>query len=236
MIAVEHVCKRFSRVQALTDVSLTIERGARVALVGSNGSGKTTLLRAMLGLLRVEGRVLIDGVDVATSPERALVNVAYVPQIAPPLDAPAAELVRASASIRGIAVADVVARARVLGLDLEAIATTRLRDLSGGMKQKLLAAMALATKAPILVCDEPTANLDGAAREAFFAEVDARPEGSITILCSHREEEVQRLVDRVVELRDGRIVNDAAFETSRGAQPNAAAHAPTILPTLRVVA
>jgi ABC-type multidrug transport system ATPase subunit len=99
-------------------------------------------------------------------------------------------------------------KARQLGLDLGACAAKRFRDLSGGMKQKLLAAMALATEAPILVCDEPTANLDGEARSAFFAELAGRPAGGIVVLCSHRSEEVAELVDRVVELRDGRIAYD----------------------------
>lgn len=77
------------------------------------------------------------------------------------------------------------------------------------MKQKLLAAMALATEAPILVCDEPTANLDGQARLAFFSLLAERPPSSIVVLCSHRIEEVQQLVERIVEFEDGRVVRDA---------------------------
>ncbi|MFT3768230.1 MAG: ABC transporter ATP-binding protein [Minicystis sp.] len=190
-------------------MSLTIQPGERVALVGTNGSGKTTLLRAMLGLVRFEGRVVLGGADVAREPEIALRSAAYIPQIAPPLDAPVVEVVRAQAALRGRPVDAVVRRARALGLDLDACAKKRFRDLSGGMKQKLLAAMALAAEAPILACDEPTANLDGDAREAFFAALDARPRSSITVLCSHRVEEVERLVDRVIELAEGRIVRDA---------------------------
>lgn len=209
MIEVSHVSKSFGRVTALDDVSLRIDRGERVAFVGTNGSGKTTLLRAILGLLRVEGRVCIDGVDVAASPEIALRSVAYIAQIAPPIEAPVGEVVRAHASLRRIAPDATAARARKLGLDLEAVRGVRFRDLSGGMKQKLLAAMALATEASVLVCDEPTANLDASARAAFFAEVDERPKDSIVVLCSHRIEEVRQLVDRVVELQDGRIARDA---------------------------
>jgi len=119
------------------------------------------------------------------------------------------EVVRAHASLRRIAPDATSARARKLGLDLEAVRGVRFRDLSGGMKQKLLAAMALATEASVLVCDEPTANLDATARAAFFAEVDERPKDSIVVLCSHRIEEVRQLVDRVVELQDGRIARDA---------------------------
>jgi ABC-type multidrug transport system ATPase subunit len=210
MITVEHVSKRFGRVTALEDVSLTLSPGERVAIVGSNGSGKTTLLRALCGLLKVEGRILIGGHDVARVPELALAKVAYVPQIAPPLDSPVRELVGAFCRLRGCALETVVQRAQALTLDYAAIAAARVRDLSGGMKQKLLAAMALATEAPVLVCDEPTANLDAASRAAFFARVDARPEGSVLLLCSHRVEEVRGLVSRIIEMKDGRVERDVS--------------------------
>lgn len=210
MIEIEHVSKRFGRLRALDDVSLRIAMGERVGFVGSNGSGKTTLLRALVGLLRVDGRVTIDGVDVAAAPARALRQVAYVPQIAPPLDAPVGELVRACAALRAFAPARVTERAAALGVDLGAVADSRLRDLSGGTKQKLLAALALAAQPLVLVCDEPTANLDAQARAAFFAAVDAQPPEAILVLCSHRADEIAHLVDRVVELRDGRVFADRA--------------------------
>jgi ABC-2 type transport system ATP-binding protein len=208
MITVAHVRKAFGPVVALDGVSLTIDAGERVAFVGANGSGKTTLLRALLGLVRVEGRITIAGSDVAREPEIALRSVAYIPQIAPPIDAPVAEVVRAHAALRGISMDATFARADKLGLDARACAKKRFRDLSGGMKQKLLAALALATDAPVLVCDEPTANLDGDARAAFLRELAERPRTGIVILCSHRLDEVRTLVERVVELREGRVVQD----------------------------
>lgn len=208
MIEIQAVSKSFGPVRALQDVSLTISPGERVAFVGSNGSGKTTLLRAVLGLLRVSGQIRIEGVDVAASPERALRHVAYVPQISPPLEAPVREVVRAHAALRGIAASAVAQHAQALGLALSGCERTRFRDLSGGMKQKLLAAMALATPAHVLVCDEPTSNLDAAARHAFFSAIERRAPGSILLLCSHREEEVAHYVERVIELGDGRVVRD----------------------------
>jgi ABC-type multidrug transport system ATPase subunit len=209
MIEVERVGKSFGRLRALDGVSLRLQRGERVGFVGANGSGKTTLLRAIVGLLRVEGRIAIDRVDVARAPESALRAVAYMPQIAPPLDAPVAELVRAAVALRGLEWARVHACAERLSLSLSQIGATRMRDLSGGTKQKLLASLVLASATPVLICDEPTANLDAAARTAFFAAVAARPADSLLILCSHRVEEICRYVDRVIELRDGRVVADA---------------------------
>ena len=210
MIEIAHVSKSFGKVTALRDVCLGIEAGERVAFVGANGSGKTTLLRSMLGLLSVDGRVSIAGVDVHQSPEVALKSVAYMPQIAPPLEAPVREVVTAICRLRGIEPRNVEARAARMGLILGDVAKKRMRDLSGGTKQKLLAALTLAAEAPILVCDEPTANLDAQARAAFFSQLDARPKHHITVLCSHRIDEVRQLVDRVVELSEGRVERDAS--------------------------
>lgn len=208
MISVKGVTKRFGRVLALDGVNVEFARGERVALIGTNGSGKTTLLRAMAGLLRFEGRIEISGHDVAQRPERALAGFAYMPQVAPPLDAPVRELVRAYGALRGCQADEVASYATRLGLDWAAIERTRTRDLSGGMKQKLLAALALATQSAVLVCDEPTANLDAHARDVFFDLVAQRPKDSTLIVCSHRVDEVRRFVDRVIEMKDGRVLRD----------------------------
>ena len=234
MISVRRATKRFGRVTALDDVTLTIRSGERVAFVGTNGSGKTTLLRAILGLIRVEGDVTIGGVDVARHPELALREVAYVPQIAPPIDAPVREVVRAHARLRQMHEEDTWDRARRLGLARADAEGKRFNDLSGGMKQKLLAAMACATRARVLVCDEPTANLDEDARAGLIEQLEERPPGSVVLLCSHRVEEVHQLVGRVVELRGGRVVRDAVVQTSTGDAPAASMASPA--PKMKVVA
>ena len=157
-------------------------------------------------------RYLVVAHRTAKSPELALGSVAYMPQIAPPLEAPVQDLVRAICRLRGLEAKSVESRAARLGLTLGEVADVRLRDLSGGTKQKLLAALTLAAEAPILICDEPTANLDAQSRAAFFAELDARPKHHVTVLCSHRIDEVRQLVDRVVELEEGRVKRDASVD------------------------
>ncbi|MEI7892216.1 MAG: ABC transporter ATP-binding protein [Myxococcales bacterium] len=207
MIRLSQVCKRFGAVTAVDGVSLTIDPGERVALVGTNGSGKTTLLRAMAGLVRTEGTVLINGIDVAKEPEKALRCVAYVPQLAPPIDAPVGEVLRTWSALRGRPVKVVLDYAARLGL--ASVDGVRFRDLSGGMKQKLMAAMALASEAEVLLCDEPTANLDTVSRRAFFEAVDERRSTGVLILCSHRADDAWHLVNRVVQLSEGKVVGDA---------------------------
>lgn len=226
MISVNDVSKRFGRVSALEHVSLRIGAGERVGLVGTNGSGKTTLIRAICGLLRVSGRIELDGIDVSRQPALALRALAYMPQVAPPLEAPVAELVRAYLALRGKSYELAERLAAQLGLRLADVARTRVRDLSGGMKQKLMGALALSCEAQILVCDEPTASLDAAARHAFFELVNARPSSSMLLLCSHRGDEIHHLVDRVIELRDGQIAHDESMSdgfprTASGEDPRA---------------
>lgn len=208
MIEIVNVSKSFSGVHALRGVDLLVTPGDRIAFVGANGSGKTTLLRSLLGLLRFSGQIKIHGIDVSRDPLHALTRVAYIPQVAPPIEASVREVVRAHAMLRGIEPSAVDTCASRLGLDLTEHRHSRFRDLSGGMRQKLLAALALATRAEILVCDEPTANLDISARAAFFEQLAERKDDSISIFCSHRLEEVEHYVGRVVELRDGAIVRD----------------------------
>lgn len=209
-VVVSNVAKQFGKVAALRSVSLSIGAGERVALVGSNGSGKTTLMRSLLGIVRFDGAISIGGHDVQSDPVAALRNVAYVPQVAPPIDVPVRELVRAWSKLRAIDEDEVTVRAKALGLDISLERKKRFLDLSGGMKQKLLAAFALASSAPVLVCDEPTANLDPAARVSFFSQVAERPATSSVILCSHRLDEVRQLVGRVVELREGAVAHDGS--------------------------
>jgi ABC-2 type transport system ATP-binding protein len=196
--------KRFGKVEALRSVSLLLPTGSRTALIGPNGSGKSTLVRALLGMLAVDGEVLFDGCVHEDRRELAP-RIAYVPQIAPRLAAPVRDVVRAVAGLRGQsfdAVADV---AKVLKVDLAELARRPFRALSGGQRQKVLAAMALASGAELLLLDEPTASMDPGSRNAFFRLIEALPASVTVLLCSHRLDEIRRLVDRVVVLAEGSV-------------------------------
>jgi ABC-type multidrug transport system ATPase subunit len=206
--------KRFGRVLALDDVSFAVAPRSRVALVGPNGSGKSTLNRVLLGLLGYEGRVRIDG----RCPFRERVALAhamaYVPQVAPQLGAPVAEVVGAIARVRGLARERIARLAGAFDLDLAALGRQPFRLLSGGTKQKLLIALAFAADARLLILDEPTGSLDARARERFFELFDALAPDVTLVLCSHRLEEVRPLVDQVLLLQEGRVAYDgpaAAF-------------------------
>jgi ABC-2 type transport system ATP-binding protein len=208
-IEIRSLTKKYGAQLALSDVTLAVPGGQRVALVGPNGSGKSTLLRAIMGLVACEGTVRVGGASPFDERERVAAKIAYVPQIAPQLGAPVREVVYAVTRLRGLDPNRVGEIAERLGLDLAAAAKKPFRQLSGGMKQKLLVALAFASGASLLILDEPTASLDAAARDHFVALLDeAEKNGATVLLCSHRPEEVQRLADRVIELAEGRVVRD----------------------------
>jgi ABC-2 type transport system ATP-binding protein len=199
------VSKRFGRVVALDRVSFEVGPRSRVALVGPNGSGKSTLNRILMGLVRCDGAVRLDG----RCPFRERVAVAramaYVPQAAPALAAPVEEVVRAIARVRGLDAAVVARFAAALDLDLASVAKRPFRSLSGGTKQKLLIALAFASRASLLILDEPTGSLDARTRERFFGLFEAVGPDATLVLCSHRLEEIRPLVDRVLVLDEGRV-------------------------------
>ena len=206
LVEFDRVGKRFGRVTALTDVTLTLPPGSRTALIGPNGSGKSTLVRTLTGMLAHDGAVRLDGVVVDDDRAAVAQRIAYVPQIAPRLAAPVRDVVRAVASLRGVSVAAIAAIANDLDLDVEAIGKRPFRALSGGQRQKVLASLVLASGAELLVLDEPTASMDPKSRSAFLRLVDALPPTTTVLLCSHRLDEIRRLVDRVVVLEEGRVV------------------------------
>lgn len=207
-VELKDVSKRFGQAVALRGVSLVLEPGRKVGLIGPNGSGKSTLLRILLGLLSCEGEVLLDGRSPLTQRAAVAQAMAYVPQVAPQLQAPVAEVVTAVAGLRGLTMTDVAEEAARLALDVPALLARPFRALSGGMKQKLLIALALCALrrgATLLVMDEPTASLDESARARLAELLREEAGGATLLLCSHRIEEVAPLVQDVVAMADGQI-------------------------------
>jgi ABC-2 type transport system ATP-binding protein len=207
-VELSQIRKRYGRVDAVAGVDLDLPTGARVALIGPNGSGKTTLTRVVMGLVAHDGDVRLDGIPARRAGRARAAEIAYVPQVAPQMAATVADLVRTIADVRGMRPRRIAEIAAELGLDVRAIAGRPFRGLSGGMRQKLLIALALGAAPRLVILDEPTASLDAAARARFVQLQHELLAGATVILCSHRLDELRALVDRVVALEDGRIVHD----------------------------
>jgi len=206
MIRFSQVSKRFQRVSVLDHIDLEIARGDRVALVGSNGAGKTTLIRCLLGEYHCQGQVAVNGMDPRRQRTAVLGITGFVPQIAPPLKMPAGQLIHFAAGVSDSDPARMFGIAEQLGLDARAIRRRPFNKLSGGQKQKLLISVALGRDCDLLVLDEPAANLDPEARHAFFGLLAERQAHVAMLISSHRLDEVAALVNRVVELDQGRVV------------------------------
>jgi ABC-2 type transport system ATP-binding protein len=208
MIRCEGVTKRFGRVDVLQSLDLEIERGHRVALVGSNGAGKTTLIRCLLGEYTCGGRITINDLNPRTQRTEVLARVGFVPQLPPPLKMPVGQLLRFAAWVCGADPARMVEVAARLGLDAGRFRRQPFVKLSGGQKQKLLIAIALGRDSELLVLDEPAANLDPEARHIFFRLLAEKQSSAAMLISSHRLDEVAALVNRVIELDQGRVVLD----------------------------
>ncbi|MEW5783324.1 MAG: ABC transporter ATP-binding protein [Pseudomonadota bacterium] len=208
MIRCENLCKSFRRARVLDGIDLDVRLGERIALIGSNGAGKTTLIRCLLGEYVHEGKVTIDGQAPRTERTAVLGKIGFVPQLPPPLKMPVGQLIEFSAALSGADPGQIAAISDRLGLPIDSIRTRPFNRLSGGMKQKLLIAIALGRNAKLLIMDEPAANLDPAARKIFFELLAERQHDATMIISSHRLDEVAALVNRVIEMDMGKIVLD----------------------------
>lgn len=208
----KNVTKRFGSTSAVDDVSFTVDSGARLALIGPNGSGKTTLIRLILGLIRGEGDIRVADWEPFSEREELTERIAYVPQIAPETAMTVEQYTQTVCHARGIEPQQIYDLTESLYFDASEHRHKAYRDLSGGMKQKLLIAMALSSDPDLLVMDEPTASLDADARHRFFELCSKLSEDTTLILCSHRLEEIRHLIDRIVALEDGAVKETGAVE------------------------
>ena len=205
MIRIENVRMRFGRTTAVDRVSLDLGPGDSIALWGANGAGKTTLIRCVLGLLRFRGRIEVGGHDVRRRGKRARLLLGYVPQeIGFYDDLGVAEAVRYFGRLKGLPVADSGEALSKVGLSGHE--GKRIRELSGGMKQRLALAIALLGDPAVLVLDEVTASLDAVGRGEFLALLEQLSGmGRTMLFASHRIEEVGSLAKRVAVLDQGRL-------------------------------
>lgn len=206
MIAIDGLVKRFGRVPAVDGVTLHIPAGDSVALWGPNGAGKSTIIRCVLGLFHFEGTISVNGFDVARDGKTARRHVGYVPQEIGFYDElRVGEALRFFAQLKAVPLASPDAVLSRVGLPAQG--RKRIRELSGGMKQRLALAVALLGDPPVLLLDEVTASLDAFGREEFVALLERLSgDGRTMLFASHRVDEVASLAHRVVSLEEGRVV------------------------------
>lgn len=208
-ISIESVSKRFGSLQALDDISFTVEQGEFFALLGPNGAGKTTLISAMAGLSRPDsGHIRIMGHDTVRDARSARMTLGVVPQelVFDPFFSVREALVFQSGYF-GIRRNDAWIDELLHKLGLTDKAGTNMRALSGGMKRRVMVAQALVHRPPVIVLDEPTAGVDVELRQSLWAFVqELNNAGHTIVLTTHYLEEAETLCSRIAMMKKGKLL------------------------------
>ncbi|WP_298444836.1 heme ABC exporter ATP-binding protein CcmA [uncultured Ferrimonas sp.] len=203
-VSVTGAVKRFAGVEALSGVSMALQSGQLLGLLGHNGAGKTTLLKLILGLSQPDaGRVRVQGQDPVLARNRQRLSIGYLPeQVSLYGNLSGRELLTFFARLRGITsqrVDDVLAQ-----IQLTEVQSRKVATYSKGMRQRLGLAQAILAKPQVLILDEPTVGLDPAASAMLYQQVDAlRQQGCAVIICTHELNLIDHYLDQVLILARG---------------------------------
>ncbi len=215
VIVMSQVAAGYGRTEVLHGVDLTVPEGRVTTLIGSNGSGKSTLLRALLGFIPLwGGDIKVEGISVkGLSRREAARKIAYLPQGKNVPDITAERMV-----LHGrFPYLDYPRRYRerdyalaweaMEQMDIGQIAQRHMAELSGGMRQKVYIAMALAQQAPVIVMDEPTTYLD-IGQQFRFGEMARRlsREGKTLVLVLHDILLALKISDQIAALKEGKVL------------------------------
>jgi lipooligosaccharide transport system ATP-binding protein len=202
--------KRYGSIEAVREISFAIRPNECYGFLGRNGAGKTTTMKMIYcRTSRTSGELRVLGLDAAIHPETIKARIGVVTQDnALDQELTVLENLLVYASFFGYEKRDALRRARRLlqDMSLEGKESARFKDLSGGMKRRLVIARALINDPELLVLDEPTTGLDPQARLMVWEKLhELRSRGMTLILTTHYMEEAARLCDRVAIMEEGRI-------------------------------
>src|ERR687895_465055 len=225
-ISADGVSKRYKGLSqtALSNVSLTVESGQIYTLLGRNGAGKTTFVRiCATQLLPTQGRIQVLGYDVIKEADKVRKLISIVPQEGRPLRALTPwDHVYNWLQIRGDSKAAARDKTETMLRKLEIYGARDIpaMNLSGGMKQKILVAMAMATDAQLLFLDEPTIGLDPVSRRQVWTAIkDWKSKGGSILLTTHYMDEAEMLSDYIVIIDKGMIIAQGTIQELRKVIP-----------------
>ncbi len=210
-LEVRNLRKSFGDVQAVKDISFSVEPKEFFGLLGPNGAGKTTTIRMITGVLRPDaGSVMIEGIDLMSSFLDAKMKMGVIPEVGNIYpDLSARENIELVGRFYGLSKATREERTEKLltDLGLRDRADDFARKFSKGMRQRVSIACAMVHEPPILILDEPTEGLDVMSRRLIVDKVkEMNRKGSTVILTTHNIEEANRLCNRVCIVNKGGIV------------------------------
>ncbi len=216
-ITIKGVEKHFGKIHALRGIDLEIKRGEFFGLLGPNGAGKSTLINIIAGLTRADaGQVSVMGYDVVKQYRQARQRIGIVPQeLVYDSFFNVREVLRLQAGYFGCGRESYDWIEELLDvLMLQDKADTNVKALSGGMKRRVLVAMALVHKPDVVVLDEPTAGVDVELRQSLWGFIKRlHNEGHTIVLTTHYLEEAESLCDRIAILGQGKVI---ALDSKQG--------------------
>jgi len=216
MVRVESVSRWYDDFCAVDDVSFTIAQGEVVGLLGHNGAGKTTIMKMLTGYLQPDkGRITINDLDIVDHPLHVKAGIGYLPENLPLYpEMMVAEYLEYAASLHGIESARRMQAIKVAMSQTGLIekATQIIGTLSRGYKQRVGVAQAILHQPRVLILDEPTNGLDPTQTQLMRELIGQLSKQSTVILSTHIMQEVDAVCDRVLILRNGRLVVDEHLE------------------------
>lgn len=201
--------KKAPQKEALKGIDLTIRAGSIFGLLGPNGAGKSTFINILSGLVnKSAGEVSVWGFDIDRNPRQARAAIGVVPQeITTDVFFTPLESLEITAGLYGVPKAERRSMEILQSLGLADKAHAYVRQLSGGMKRRLLVAKAMVHAPPILILDEPTAGVDIELRKQLWEQVVRLHDQGVTIvLTTHYLEEAQQLCDEIAIINNGEVV------------------------------
>ena len=216
MIIASNVSKKFGKLKALDDVSVTCNKGECIALIGPNGCGKTTLIKSILGMVVCDsGFITFNGKNIKHN-WKYRADIGYMPQIGRyPENMTIGQLLDMMKDIRGNKV-DLPDEELISQFGLKEILNKRMRTLSGGTRQKVSAALAFLFNPEVLILDEPTAGLDPVSSEILKAKIVAeKNKGKLVLITSHVLSELDELISQVIYMQDGKLCFHKSIKSLR---------------------
>lgn len=208
MIKFENINKSFGKLEVLQNISLNLEMGQSVAILGPNGSGKTTLIKSLLGMVIPDsGQILFDGKNIKNEFAYRS-DIGYMPQIGNyPPNLKISQLIEMMKDIRKGKKEGIIIDEEIIELfKLKEMYQKPLGTLSGGTKQKVSAALAFLFDPKVLILDEPTAGLDPLASELLKSKIlKEKRKGKLIIITSHIMADLEELSTHVVYMQDSRL-------------------------------
>lgn len=205
MIEIKNIYKKFGKLEVLSDVNLSFDKGECIALIGPNGCGKTTLIKSVLGMvIPTKGDVLFDQKSILNEFEYRK-NIGYMPQIGRYPDyMTVGQIIEMMKKIRNSH--ENLDEDLFKAFELEKMFDKEMRTLSGGTTQKVSATLAFLFNPDVLILDEPTAGLDPLASEILKEKIIREKEkGKLILITSHLLSELDEMITQIIFMQDGKV-------------------------------